>query len=274
VLTDGTLLLREGASLSIENEGNNAQASTVSPALLTVQAARLTLEEAAIKANSTGNVAAGEIQIRFSDRLSLNRGRITTSANAGNGGAIGIEGGKLIDLSHAQITTSVLGLSGNGGDITIGAGALAMNTGFIQANTTAPNAYGGHVGIDVQTLLPSGNTLFLGGQTPYTFAPGVFAFNAIQAAAPTGITGLINVTAPVLDISAALSGLSSKIIDAGGLGRNPCQTTAGSSLSLAGRGGFPASAQDLLGPERTPAAASAESALPDFKLNDWLGTPD
>lgn len=267
VFADGALLLREGASLSIENEGNNAQASTVSPSLLTVQAARLTLENAAIKANSTGNVAAGEIEIRFSDRLSLNWGRITTSANAGNGGAIAIEGGKLIDLNSSQITTSVLGLSGNGGDIKIGARALAMNTGFIQANSAAPNASGGHVGIDVQTLLPSGNTLYLGGQTPYIFAPGVFAFSVIQAAAPTGVTGFINVTAPVLDLSGALSGLSSPIIDAGDLGRNPCQTTGGSSLSQAGRGGFPASALDLLGPERTP-TASAEAAPAGFRLND------
>ncbi|MEF8715247.1 MAG: hypothetical protein V5B39_17150 [Accumulibacter sp.] len=52
-----------------------------------------------------------------------------------------------------------------------------MNNGFIQANTAARNASGGNVQIDVQARVPSGDTLFIGGQTPYTFQPGVFSFS-------------------------------------------------------------------------------------------------
>ncbi|SBT05625.1 exported hypothetical protein [Candidatus Propionivibrio aalborgensis] len=266
VLSDSTIALGAGGALSIENDGNNAQPSTVTPTTLTVQAVNLTMNSGSIKANSTGNVDAGTLQIGFSDQLSLILSSITTSANSGNGGAINIQGGQQIYLQDSQITTSVQGLTGNGGDINLSAKALVMNTGFIQANTTAQNATGGNIAINVQTLLASGNTLFLGGQTPYTFAPGVFGFNVIQAAAPTGISGTVNVTAPVLDISGALTGLTAKVVDSGGLGRNPCQTTVGSSLSQAGRGGFPASSLDLLGPESTPKAASAVNRLPSIDL--------
>jgi large exoprotein involved in heme utilization and adhesion len=235
-----------------------------------VQANEIVLDGGAIKANSTGNVAAGKLQIGFRDHLSLDQGSITTSANAGNGGAISIHGGEVISLKNSQITTSVLGLTGNGGDIDISAKALLMNTGFIQANTTARNASGGNVGINVEALLTSGNTLFLGGEIPYTFSPGVFGFNVIQAAAPTGVSGTINVAAPVLDISGILKELGVKLIDTGGLGRNPCQTTGGSSLSQAGRGGLPASARELLGPERALPPPRAESGVPDMNQTSLI----
>jgi large exoprotein involved in heme utilization and adhesion len=253
VHADGTLVLASGGNLSIQNEGNNAQPSSVLPSLLSVEAAQLSLIDAGtIKANATGNVAAGALQISVGDRVSLKNSSITTSANSGNGGPISIQAGSLVELNHSQITTSVLGQSGNGGNIHAGASALVMNTGFIQANTAAHDAAGGNVAIDVQTLLTSGNTLFLGGQTAHDFLSDIFGFNVIQAAAPTGVSGTVNVTAPVLDIAGSLSSLGGTMIDSGRLGRNPCQTTDGSSLSVAGRGGVAPSARGWLGTQLAP----------------------
>ena len=124
VLSDSTIALGAGGALSIENDGNNAQPSTVTPTTLTVQAVNLTMNSGSIKANSTGNVDAGTLQIGFSDQLSLILSSITTSANSGNGGAINIQGGQQIYLQDSQITTSVQGLTGNGGDINLSAKAL------------------------------------------------------------------------------------------------------------------------------------------------------
>jgi len=213
-------------------------------------------------------VAAGTLQINVSDRVSLNNSSITTSANSGNGGPISIQAGHLLDLNRSQITTSVLGQSGNGGDILVGARALVMNTGFIQANTAASNAAGGNVAIDVQTLLTSGNALFLGGQTPYDYLSDIFSFNVIQAAAPTGVSGMVNIAAPVLDISGSLSSLGGTMIDSGGVGRNPCRTTDGSSLSVAGRGGVAPSARGWLGtplalPNVAPGGAGVKATTGD-----------
>jgi hypothetical protein len=140
----------------------------------------------------------------------------------------------------------VSGQRGDGGDISLATPILIMQTGFIQANTAASDASGGNVNIEVGTLLPSGGTVFIGGETPYVAAPGVFGFNVIQAAAPTGVSGTIRISTPAVDIVGSLSALPVDYLDAGGLARSPCAIAGGSSLAQAGRGGRPPAGGDLL----------------------------
>ena len=247
VIGTNSITLSNGGELSITNSAQVPAPGSIVPTLLTVSAPEINLNSGGqITAASSGNIAASNIQVDFGSRLVLTDSAITTSAQDGNGGAIQIIGSGVLSLHNAQITTSVLGLSGNGGDISVKADALALNTGFIQANTGAANARGGNVTIDVQTLVPSGNSLSVGGQTVFSFQPGVFGSNVIQAAAPTGVSGNIQITTPALDVSGTLSGLNAKVIDTGGLGRSLCQTSGGSSLAQTGRGGLPPSARDLL----------------------------
>ncbi len=253
-----SITLSNGGSLSIQNEATAADASTIVPTTLSVSAPDITLKDASITAASNGNVAASDIQISFTGHLFLDPSSITTSAYLGNGGSISIFGGRLVTLENSRITTSVQGQSGNGGDIVLNAYTLILDTGFIQANTVATNASGGLVAINVQNLLASGNSLFTGGDVPYLFQPGVFGFNVIQAAAPTGLSGLVQITTPLLDVSGSLSGLSAQVIDTGGLARNPCQVTGGSSLAQSGRGGLPPSARGLL--RSDPGFAALQSA--------------
>ncbi len=255
-----SITLSNGGSLSIQNEATAADASTIVPTTLSVSAPDITLKDASITAASNGNVAASDIQISFTGHLFLDPSSITTSAYLGNGGSISIFGGRLVTLENSRITTSVQGQSGNGGDIVLNAYTLILETGFIQANTVATNASGGLVAINVQNLLASGNSLFTGGDVPYLFQPGVFGFNVIQAAAPTGLSGLVQITTPLLDVSGSLSGLSAQVIDTGGLARNPCQVTGGSSLAQSGRGGLPPSARGLL--RSDPGFATMQSAQP------------
>ncbi|QLH51273.1 MAG: filamentous hemagglutinin N-terminal domain-containing protein [Candidatus Accumulibacter cognatus] len=243
------ITLANGGGLSVQNFATVANPGALIPTTLAVSAPTILLKDTEITAASTGNVAASQVQVDFSQRLALDNSGITTSANQGNGGSIDITGGQgTILLDNAQISTSVKGVAGNGGDIHVQAHTLIMNTGFIQANTAARNAAGGHVQIDVQALVPSGDTLFIGGQTPYIFQPGVFSFNVIQAAAPTGVSGVVQISTPLLDISGALTGFNVQLLDSGGLGHHPCRITGGSSLVQTGRGGFAPSARDLLGP--------------------------
>jgi filamentous hemagglutinin family protein len=213
-----------------------------------------------IKSDSSGSGDAGQLRIQIGGTAHVENSTITTEAAEGNGGAITLFSGATLRLDNAQITTSVSGDKGNGGDINLHGQALVMNTGFIQANTAAAHASGGRVGIDVQMLVPSGNTLFVGGQTPLSFMPGVFGFNVIQAAAPTGVSGTIQITSPVLDLSGSLGGLTAQVIDSGGLGRSPCATSGESSLAQAGRGGLPPSARGLL--RAAPASVASETLLP------------
>ena len=246
--------------------------AAVVPTLLTVTAPQINVTSGGqITAASYHNVAASDIRVSFGSALTLTNGEITTSAQDGNGGAIRITGDGVIVLRDSQITTSVAGLSGNGGDIDVVANGLVMQTGFVQANTAASNARGGDVAIDVRMLVPSGNSLFVGGETPYAYQPGVFGLNVIQAAAPTGVSGTIDITTPVLDVSGGLSGLTTKLIDTGGLGRSLCQATGGSSLAQTGRGGLAPSARDFVRVD--PALRAKTAAAPPPILLTSLGCP-
>jgi filamentous hemagglutinin family protein len=242
------ITLSNGGHISIENKATVPNPSALMPTSISVTAPNLTILNSpnAITTNSTGNVAAGNIKITASEQLFLDPSGITTTSNQGNGGAIDIIAG-LLWLQDSQIATSVLGLAGNGGNISIAADSLIMNTGFIQANTAAANASGGLVSITVNNLVASGNTLFLGGNTPYTYQPGAFGFNVIQAAAPTGVSGTVQTSVPRLDVTSSLVGLDTRLINVP-VARRLCENTSGSSLVPVGRGGLPPGGADFLSP--------------------------
>lgn len=254
------ITLSNGGRLAIQNDATLHSGAQVVPGTLIATAPVIEIgQDAKITAQATVNAPASNIEVNFSDRLVLDHGSITTSAKDGNGGAIHIQGGRLVSLRDAQITTSVSGLAGNGGDIALQADALALNNGFVQANTAAARASGGDVRIDVNTLLASGNNLRVGGDTPYVFHPETSRFSVIQAAAPTGVSGAIDVSTPVLDISGSLAALSTPFLLGGDLARSPCQGGR-SSLTQSGRGGFAPSAREFLGPERNAGPGRADAA--------------
>ncbi|MBK7003274.1 MAG: filamentous hemagglutinin N-terminal domain-containing protein [Rhodoferax sp.] len=267
-----SITLHGRATIDISNHATATDPNKISPTKLTITAPDITLKERSlVTARSTGNIAASNISV-VADKLILDASDITTSANEGNGGAITVNGNGLL-LNNSQITTSVTGTSGDGGDIAIHAAALALNTGFIQANTAANNAKGGNVTIDVKALAPSaGNSLFLGGSTPYTFKSDQFGYNVIQAAAPTGLNGEIHTTALAIDISGALAGLGAPALDAGGMARNPCRIGGGSSFAKSGRGGFAPSARRALVPLLAVPVKTA-SALPTALDQQLVSTP-
>ena len=257
VSAGNAISLSNGGILSIRNHATVADPSRLTPTLLSVSAPRITLKDARITAESTGNTAASDIQIRFGDRMVVDPSSITTSANQGAGGDITIIGDGLLWLDHSQITTS--GGTGNGGDINIRAGTLLLETGFIQANTGGAGATGGNVRIAVQALIPSGGSFSLADPTPAAFQPNEFGFNVVQAAAPSGVSGTIGLSAPIVDIAGELSGLDAPLIETGPLGKDLCRVGAGSSLTPVGRGGLRPSATGLIrpdGPARSPVAGN------------------
>ena len=247
VTASNSITLSNEGELSIANAGTATDPALVKQSLLNVSAPSIQIDGgAAISAISFGNVAASNIKVSFGDLLSLEQGAISTDDIKGNGGSITIAGNGLLELQKSSITTSVFGSSGNGGNIQISSGILILDSGFIQANTVANNGQGGTVVIDTPALLTSGDSLFLGGSTPYSFGPEVFGYNVIQAAAPTGISGAINISNPALNLAGSLTALGGKVLEGGALGRDRCQTRAGSSLTLGGRGGLAPSAHSLV----------------------------
>jgi len=263
VTAGNSISLSNHAGLSIGNFASVPDAGVVSPTSLTISAPRISLDSlASITAASTGNVAASNIDIGFGSMFIVHDGIVTTAAQDGNGGQIQIRGAGPIVLQRSAVETSVFGLTGNGGDIAVSAPVLVMDSAFIQANTAAANASGGNVTIAVDALVPSGASLFRGGDQPYDFEP-IYGFNVIQAAAPTGVSGAIDITSPVLDVASSITNVSAKVVDTGGVARTPCESSGGSSLAQTGRGGLPPSARGLLsaeGPEPPTPKRSAGGA--------------
>jgi hypothetical protein len=243
-----SLVVSNGAILSIHNDATVDDPSLLTPTLLSLTAPVLELKDAQITAEATGNAAASDISMRFTDRMIVDPSSITTSARDGNGGAIAIAGSGLLWLDHSQVTTSVSGASGNGGDIAIGAGILILETGFIQANTAAADAQGGNVAINAGAVLASG-PVQVGGDLPLPFNPTLSGLNVIQAAAPDGVSGIVGLTNPALDISGDLSALSAALLQPAPLARDLCRLGAGSSLATAGRGGLRPSALGFIRPD-------------------------
>jgi hypothetical protein len=99
----------------------------------------------------------------------------------------------------------------------------------------------------------SNNTILTGGDTPLSFQSGL---NVIQAAAPDGVSGNIDIITPQLDISGDLIDLDSALLNVDDLAQNPCATTGGkqSTLVSLGRGGLPESPEQagsiIITPER------------------------
>lgn len=206
------------ANVTISNDATVTEdkLSTLTPTTINIDTANLFLTNSQIAADSNGNVDAGSISIHFADQLFLDPSQITTEA-----------------------------AGGNGGDIAITANGLILDSGFIQANTAASGASGGNVDIKTPALIPSGNSLFVGGNTPFQFQP-FSGLNVIQAAAPTGVSGVINTATPQLNLNAMLTNLVVESFDSNVLNRDMCAVGESSSLMQSGKGAQPLRAKDFL----------------------------
>ncbi len=233
------------SKLSIQNLASVANPEKIVPTSLQIQAKRLLVNRSEVTAASSGNVAASQIQIDFGQQMRLSPAVITTSAVNGNGGGIRVSGQGSLILQQGQISTSVTGQeNGNGGNIQIQAPILVLNYGAIQANTAAVKASGGDVNIEVKDILSRANNLRVGG-APLMFDITQSKFNVIQAAAADGVSGIISLAAPPLDLSASLSRLMPQLIDNSELNADFCRVGDQSSMTLLGRGGLPFNIKSL-----------------------------
>jgi filamentous hemagglutinin family protein len=252
----GEFTMSAGALLSIANDAQLAStAAPLTPSFVRVQAGRITLQGAEITAASSRNADAGAIALLSQGDVRLTNSLLRTTAFEGNGGPITLTAGLatpgVVTLRNTSVTTSVDGAAGgNGGNIRIAGNALVLASGFVQGNTLAAQATGGDVTIDVPLLVPDGDNVFIGGSRIAQFRPNQPGFNVIQAAAPAGLAGTLDVTRPELNLAGSLAALTTLRIDFGALGRDMCRLGESSSFTPLGRGALPASAGEPLGVRR------------------------
>jgi len=230
--------------MSIENQSSAVDPTKIEAGNIVVNSADIDMEGSEITSNSAGNVTAGNIVVNFTHQLNMDSSFISTTANSGDGGKITINGGELTQLKNSGFITTVSGRESNGGDIFNKTDTLVMNSGLIQAN--AVSGSGGDISLNLKALIPSGNTLLLGGAT-LVWQPSEFGFNLIQAASQTGVSGTVNVTAPQLNLSGIIANLGNPQFDTDIISQDYCGLGTGSSLTRTGAGGLkPKSSNQLL----------------------------
>ena len=238
-------------SLAIHNNGIISDVNYSSSANLSaeetigkvsVSAPTIVIDNGAISSRSSGNIAAAAIDVHFTKALCMTHASINTSANRGNGGYINVSGDGLIYLTDSSFITSVSGATSNGGDIATSANMLVMDRGLIQANAVSGN--GGNINLKVDALIPSSNTLTLGG-APVTWQSNASTMNVIQASSQSGLSGAINNTAPQLSLSGVLATINNSSFDSHLISQDYCALGNGSSLTKKGKGGLPSRAKDL-----------------------------
>lgn len=212
---------------SITGIASSAESSDTAGAggAITVTARDMTIANGAtVQASSFGSGAAGDITVTTSRALTIAGGTIATATTRSDGGNITINGGGLAHMSGGQITTSVAGGAGNGGNITATAKTVVLNHATVSAN--AWGGRGGNITVTADTVLGSPDT-------------------RVEASSRLGVSGVVVVQGAAGTAGLSVVPLETNYVDAAGLLRSTCATRAGDSRSStftgSGRGGLPPS---------------------------------
>ena len=171
---------------------------------LDIQANRLILADGgAISANSLGLGNAGNIQIKANYISLTDGGEITSAAAQAVGGNVTLFAADLLDLQEAQITTSVHGGGGHGGDITI-ENPTFMVLDQSQIIAQADEGYGGNIHLITKNFLKTPDSL-------------------VSASSRLGLDGQVLIDSPDETISNNLLVLPSGFIDVSDLLPQPCE---------------------------------------------------
>ena len=126
-----------------------------------------------------------------------------------------------------------------------------MSGGFIQANTAAVGAKGGDIQVNATNTLASQGRqrrILKGGDVRQQYSPSS-TLNVIQAAAPGGESGQVNVSTVELNIAGQLAKVESDFVPKKAIGDNPCNVARNekmSSLVQTGQGALPVKASDYI----------------------------
>jgi len=179
--------------------------------------------------------AAGRINISANDSIVIqNNSALTTEAintiktdKSSDNGRIEITTKKRLQLTNGDITTSVHGGSGHGGDIEISAKGVLMNRGKIIAN--AYEGDGGNIHIISEVFIQSVDSL-------------------VDASSEKGIDGIIEIESPDTDPESGLVALTSEFLDVSQWLNNSCEKRSLENISrliVRGKDALPTKPEDL-----------------------------
>lgn len=185
---------------------------------------------ARVSARSRGTGDAGNIEIAAAQSFISTDSKVITASDNADGGNITITAPYMVHLKGSEITASVGGgASTVGGNISIDPQFVILDHSRIIAN--AYEGQGGNIQIVANVFLAD----------PYSL---------VDASSALGIDGIVDIRAPITEISGTLVPLGEDFISAFGLLREPCMARIRggkySSFIVSGRDGLPMEPGGLL----------------------------
>jgi filamentous hemagglutinin family protein len=178
---------------------------------------------ASVSARSKGTGDAGNVVIAASVNFISRDSKVITASDKADGGNIEITAPHMVYLKDSEITASV-----GGGATTVG-GNISIDPQYVilDHSRIIANAYEGQGG-NIQIV----SNIFLA--DPYSI---------VDASSALGIDGIVDIRAPITEISGTLTPLGEDFVSAFELLREPCMTRIRggnySSFIVSGRGGLP-----------------------------------
>ncbi|MCG8316073.1 MAG: filamentous hemagglutinin N-terminal domain-containing protein [Pseudomonadales bacterium] len=158
---------------------------------------------AEIVSRATGQGNAGDIRVDAETAITLNSSSIQASSELSDGGNVTLNAVELLWLKDSQVTTSVNGETGRGGNISIDPLFVLLDNSIIRAN--AFGGFGGNIDISADQFIASPDSI-------------------VEAVAKdtTGVNGTILINSPDNNISAELKRKENAIIERNTLENNNC----------------------------------------------------
>jgi filamentous hemagglutinin family protein len=219
-LTASSVTLQNGGAISAATSGT-ASSSTGGSIIVNATDQVTLTDGASITASSTGPGDAGNISINAGQRFDIQDSSVTTEAKLARGGNIDIKAVDLIRVANGEISTSVRGGAGSGGNITIDPKVVVLQNSQIFAQ--AVRGKGGDITI----------------RTPVFLAD---SFSDIDASAPFGLNGTVTIQSPNAPASGKIQPLNNRPLEIAALLNQSCAAVAGgqfSSFTVAGRDSLP-----------------------------------
>ena len=198
---------------------------------IAVDAQQVRLSEGAVisaESATTGN--AGSITITVRDMFLSQHSTVTTNASQAKGGNIRVTAPAMVRLQDSQITATVGGGAGDGGNVTIDPDFI-----ILQGSQITANAFAG-----------AGGRIALTASKAFLADPS----SVITASSTLGINGQVAIQAPVTSISGAVAPLPQSFAQTTELLRTRCverlRGGTGSRFVFGGRDGVPLEPGSLL----------------------------
>jgi filamentous hemagglutinin family protein len=263
----------EGSFAQTVNLNNSTVRTTIdggnsktAPATIRIAAAALTLANGAqVTAETSGGAVGGNISLSSgSNNIVLTNSSISTTASQSSGGNIDLTAPNMVLLHDSQITTSVTGGAGSGGDIVIARQFEVLENNKILAQPTQSIVLQ-NSNILAQATQGSGGAIFLVAGVLLSDPASVINADSKNQT----LNGTVNIQAPIQQLSGAIAPLPQAFAVATNLYGQRCATEKGgqfSSFVEGARDGVPPQPGDLI---PSPLLLESEGASSSLGLQSF-----